>query len=314
MTAPDWLHDRFRGALVGTALGDALGAPFEGRPKVDGGDVRAWQDAAEPLRWTDDTAMTIGVAESLTARGGFDGADMAARFVAHFDAEPWRGYGSGPPQVFAEIRAGAPWDEPATRLHQGRGSFGNGAAMRAAPFGLLAYRDPAEAARMASAAAGITHTHDLARQGAAMQAFATAWLASADPGQVDTAAGQLVDGLRSVAPDPALQQRLDALASLPSQAPVATVVEVLGNGIAALDAVPTAVHAALRNRHSFRDTVGYAVSLGGDTDTIAAMAGALTGALHGCSAVPPAWLHRLEARERLVDLADDLHSAAPPLA
>jgi poly(ADP-ribose) glycohydrolase ARH3 len=111
--SPATLRNRFRGALLGTAIGDALGAPFEGSPLVHEDALAAWAHANEPLRWTDDTHMTIGVAESLIARGGFDGAHMAERFVANYDAEPWRGYGAGPPIVFNGIRAGANWDQPA---------------------------------------------------------------------------------------------------------------------------------------------------------------------------------------------------------
>jgi poly(ADP-ribose) glycohydrolase ARH3 len=102
--------DRFAGALLGTALGDSIGAPFEGSPQVDVDDVCRWTEDARPLRWTDDTHMTIGVAESLLVRDGVDGAHMARRFCELHAAEPDRGYGAGPPLVFAAIRAGAPWD------------------------------------------------------------------------------------------------------------------------------------------------------------------------------------------------------------
>jgi len=82
--------------------------------------------------------MTIGVAEWLIARGGFDGHHMASRFVANHDAEPWRGYGAGPPIVFDAIRRGAPLARAATALFDGQGSYGNGAAIRAAALGLFA--------------------------------------------------------------------------------------------------------------------------------------------------------------------------------
>ena len=71
--------DRFIGALLGTFVGDALGMPYEG-----------WGTTAGPIKmtrgiYTDDTQMMIGVVESLVACGGFDGEDMARRFVENFD-------------------------------------------------------------------------------------------------------------------------------------------------------------------------------------------------------------------------------------
>jgi poly(ADP-ribose) glycohydrolase ARH3 len=304
------LRDRFRGAIVGTAVGDALGAPFEGRRSVDPRHVEAWERSSDPLRWTDDTHMTIAVAESLSAAGGFDDDGMAERFVAAHDAEPWRGYGPGPPTVFAAMRRGEDWRDAAGQLFGGAGSFGNGAAMRSAPIGLFACRDLPEAVRIARQAAGITHAHELGRQGAAVQAFATGWLATAHPEPGWWTADSLLDGLRQVAPDPSYQERFGTVARLPADAPVREVVAALGNGIAAVDSVPTALHAALGSLHSFPDAVGRAVRLGGDTDTIGAMAGALAGAFLGYSAIPRPWLDRLEAVHMLVVVADELLAAA----
>lgn len=76
--------------------------------------------------------------------------------------------------------------------------------------------------------------------------------------------------------------------------------------------MPAAIHATLRNLESFADTVRYAVTLGGDTDTIAALAGALSGAVLGYSAIPNVWLDRLEAVDALTVLADELFAAANP--
>lgn len=314
MTAPT-LQERFRGAIVGTAVGDALGAPFEGRRRVPAAALAAWQHDEGALRWTDDTAMTIGLAESLAALGRFDGADMADRFVTHHQAEPWRGYGGGPPQIFAAIRDRAPWHEPARELFGGQGSYGNGAAMRVAPAGLFAHRDLDAAVELARATAAITHAHELARQGAALQAYAVGWFVGQRPAAPVEVHGLLAD-LRAIAPAAELQRAIDVLASLEDlreedrSAAAGVVVAEIGNGIAAAEAVPAALHAMLAHLRSFPDAVGYAIRLGGDTDTIAAMTGALSGAFLGHYAIPTAWLARLEDHDRLVALADELLAAA----
>ena len=102
-------RDHWRGALLGTALGDAVGAPFEGWPTVDARAVRRWIDDEAPLAWTDDTAMTLGLARSLVAHDGLaDLQHLGDTFASAFRAEPWRGYGAGPPRIFAAAERGTP--------------------------------------------------------------------------------------------------------------------------------------------------------------------------------------------------------------
>lgn len=309
-------QERFRGAIVGTAVGDALGAPFEGSHRVTEDAVARWAADRGAMRWTDDTAMTISVAESLIARGGFDGDDLMRRFIARYDAEPWRGYGGGPPQIFAAVREGASWEAPARALFGGTGSYGNGAAMRVAPAGLYHHDDVQQAAQLARDTARVTHTHELGQQGAAVQAYAVAWFTTADhrPGGWDPRS--LLDGLREIAPARGFAAAFDVLEEAEDRGrsgePMdpADVASRIGTGIAAVEAVPAALHAVLRNPASLPDAVTYAVRLGGDTDTIGAMTGALSGALHGHGAIPSRWLDRLEEHALLVAVADDLLQAA----
>ena len=89
------LKSKFLGSLIGTAVGDALGAFWEGRPAVSENEVKAVATGQEQLVYTDDTHMTIGVTESLVEREGFDGEHMAQMFIRNYEAEPWRGYGPG---------------------------------------------------------------------------------------------------------------------------------------------------------------------------------------------------------------------------
>ena len=89
------LRSKFLGALIGTGVGDALGAPFEGRYKVSPEEIEVVADNRQVLTYTDDTHMMIGVAESLIRASGFDGADMAQTFAQNYELEPYRGYGPG---------------------------------------------------------------------------------------------------------------------------------------------------------------------------------------------------------------------------
>ena len=126
---------------MGAAVGDALGAPFEGAASVSWSTVEKLEREPGPLRYTDDTHMTLGVARSLVGRRGFDGDHMATLLARNYMEEPWRGYGAGPPQVFHLLSQGVPWDQSGSRLFGGSGSYGNGAAMRVAPVALLGFHD-----------------------------------------------------------------------------------------------------------------------------------------------------------------------------
>lgn len=85
----------------------------------------------------------------------------------------------------------------------------------------------------------------------------------------------------------------------------------LGNGIEAFNSVPTAVYCFLRHPYSFEEAVVEAVSLGGDTDTIASMAGAISGAWLGVEAIPEEWEGKLENRDYIESLAFKLWECRP---
>ena len=293
---------------MGAAVGDALGAPFEGTSLVRRSDLESMAQDPAPLCYTDDTHMTLGMAQSLVDRHGFDGAHMAAAFAQNFADEPWRGYGPGPPKAFHLLRQGVPWDQAGHVLFNCNGSFGNGAAMRVAPASLLAVRNMEQVASLARQTAVITHTHRLGIEGAVLQACAVC-LALRQDADEPINHGAFLDALQAYAGTVAYQEKIEQtrrLLDLGEQVGREEVVAQLGNGIEGLNSVPTAVYAFLRWSRSFRDVVTYAISLGGDTDTIACMAGALVGGYRGMQDIPKAWRDRVEGTERLQELADSL--------
>ena len=298
------LTDRFRGVLVGTAVGDALGAPVEGHLHVPRDYLESLVDDPPNLTYTDDTVMTVGVAESLVACGRFEGAHMAQTFADRYDREPWRGYGAGPPQVFARLARGIAWDEAARSLFGGEGSYGNGAAMRVAPVALYAYPSQHKAAEIAHHTALITHTHPEGIDGAVMQAVAVTALlrqtSTDDPSEITSV-------LLSHARTSVFRNKLMFIDRHIGDRPLDEIADVLGTGIAAHTSVPTALACFLAHPDDFADAVTAAISLGGDTDTIAAMTGALAGAYHGYSAIPEPW-RAVEDAGQLIALADSLVS------
>jgi poly(ADP-ribose) glycohydrolase ARH3 len=298
------LELKFLACLVGAAIGDALGARREGRGMSRSEDIVSLAEKLEQLIYTDDTHMTIGIAESLIESKGFDGEHMAQTFIKNYEAEPWRGYGPGPPRIFWMIKNGEPWDSAADRLYRG-GSFGNGSAMRVAPVGLLYSHNLEKLRGIAYQSSSITHSHELGKEGAALQACAVA-LALNTPSDEDIDKEAFLSKLQNFIQNQVYKEKVAQIRESLGEQDEAKVVALLGNGIEAPRSVPTAVYCFLRQPQSYKDTVIYAISLGGDTDTIAAMAGAISGAYLGIEAIPSEWRAKLENREYIEALAEGL--------
>lgn len=299
------LRGKFVGALVGTAVGDAVGAGFEERRA---GEVQAIERAAdrrELLAYTDDTHMMIGVAESLVHKEGFDAEHMAHVFVRNYELEPWRGYGPGPPSIFRMIRAGEDWNKAADKLYHG-GSYGNGSAMRIAPVAVFYHNDLTMLREVAYRSSRITHSHELGKEGAALQAYAVA-LAVALETDKTFESQQFLSRLGELIQNETYQKKLESVTMLLGDADKTKTVAELGNSVEAFNSVPTAIYSFLSHPDSFKEAILFAVSLGGDTDTIAAMTGAISGAYLGVEAVPSKWRLKLENREYIEELASVLY-------
>ena len=301
------MKSKFLGCLLGAALGDALGASFEGWRRGPG-KAQALFEGGGILHYTDDTHMMIGVAESLIACRGFDGQHMARTFTHNFEREPWRGYGPGPPRVFRLIKSGKPWDKASELIYPG-GSFGNGAAMRIAPVGLLYFDDPNLLREVAYLSSQITHAHPLGKEGAALQAYAVALATRSElssPINLDA----FLEQLKGFCREELYQHKLKKVGELLKGASVEQVVRELGHGVKAPNSVPTALYCFLRHPDSFEEAVAYAISLGGDTDTIGSMTGAILGARLGLGSIPEPLRARLENRAYLEELALRLYEVS----
>ncbi len=290
--------------MLGLALGDALGARFEGGPGASAiwRVINAWKGE---LRWSDDTEMAIGLAESIVERGGVDADALARRWA---EGMTWgRGYGPGARLLLERIRGGADWRE-ANRSVFPEGSFGNGAAMRAAPIGLFYRGSPESLDHAAEEASLVTHAHPLGMEGGLLIARATA-MALDDAVAPSAMLARLRDGARSAEYRDRIETALQWVGAAPSNEEV---VKRLGNSIKAHESAVTAVYAFCRFPADYAGMIEFVISLGGDTDTIGAMAGGILGAARGVAALPAEQLQRLEARDRIESLALRLHAATPP--
>jgi poly(ADP-ribose) glycohydrolase ARH3 len=300
------LVSKFLGSFLGTAVGDALGAPFEGWYRVGIEEIKSAAEKRPILSYTDDTHMMIGVAQSLIRCRGFDGEDMAQTFARNYELDPFRGYGPGPPRVFQLIRSGEAWDKAAQRLYPG-GSYGNGAAMRIAPIGVFCHDNPEELEDITHESSRITHAHNLGIEGAALQAHAIALATNLEPNSPFSRRDFLAR-LATYSREDIYKQRLSKIEALFAEQNKGGIVAELGNGIEAFNSVPAAIFSFLLHYDSFSEAVLYAISLGGDTDTIGAMAGAISGAYLGVESIPDAWKEKLEDMPYIEELAKTLYS------
>lgn len=307
MDASVCMRDRFRGCLLGLAVGDGLGGRFEAQTpdwiakRYPSPQSLVDRPPTDLLSYTDDTQMTIGVAETLVAHGRIEEGPLCQAFVGNYVAS--RGYGFGARRVLEAMEDGSDYKAVAESHYPG-GSFGNGAAMRVAPVGLF-FKDNLEMVwDQARLSALPTHLHPLGIEGAQLLAVAVALLARQQPFQQAAFLNELQMRCQTVE----FRAKIERLSTLHSPEELA----LLGNGIAALESVATAIGCFLLAPDCYVTTVGRAVLLGGDTDTIACMAGALSGAYLGHRAIPSQWLDILEdhegfkGRSYLATLADQL--------
>jgi poly(ADP-ribose) glycohydrolase ARH3 len=305
---PATIREKYRGAILGAAIGDALGSVYEGTPHPVLEEIQYLLSDPHDLRYTDDTAMTIALAESLLARNAFDQDHMAETFAAAYWVEPGRRYGAGPPWIFEQMMNGRSWKHAALSLYDG-GSFGNGGAMRVSPAALFAAPDLDAVAAVAAGSARITHAHPLGVEGAEHQAVAVALALASDPEiPLDTAA--FIETLLKRVRSEEFHTALRTVAELIPSGDRDEAVHRLGHGVSVVQAVPVAIWCFLRNPESFVDTALCAITVGGDTDTIASMACAIYGARLGESAIPEIWRGQIEGRAKLQSIADALTSVA----
>ena len=177
--------------------------------------------------------------------------------------------------------------------------------MRIAPVGVLYWDQPDELLRAAHESSRITHSHELGKEGAALEAYAIALATSLDPSETFDAE-QFLDKLGTTVWHQVYQQRLADMRVFLYHQDRTKIVSSLGHGIEAFNSVPAAIYSFLTHPHSFEESVLYAISLGGDTDTIGAMNGAISGAYLGISSIPQKWESKLENRAYLENLANKL--------
>lgn len=302
--------ERFRGALVGLAAGDALGTTLEFRAPgtftpitdmVGGGPF-----GLKPGQWTDDTSMAMCLALSLLECGGFDAHDQMVRYTRWYREGYWSSTGhcfdigntvSGALRRFE--RTGEPFSGSTDPY-----SAGNGSLMRLAPVVLFYANTPQIAIERAADSSRTTH-------GAAAAVDACRYMAALIIGALrgENKQTMLANDYWPVENGSAVPRLVPEIAEIADgsfrrrQPP-----QIKGTGY-----VVRSLEAALwafSSSDDFRSGCLQAANLGDDADTTAAIYGQLAGAYYGENAIPTAWRSKLSRYDDIVDVAESLYEAS----
>ncbi|HEY9671306.1 MAG TPA: ADP-ribosylglycohydrolase family protein [Waterburya sp.] len=304
--------ERYRGSLLGLAVGDALGAPLEFRPPgsftpiddmVGGGSFDVM-----PGQWTDDTSMALCLADSLIEQKDFDPVNQLQKYVRWLR----EGYLSSIDECFdignttlealrTFERTGEPYCGPTDPR-----SAGNGSIMRLAPVPLFYAKRPQEAIEKSGESSRTTHQATTAID-------ACRYLGAL-----------IVGAVHGVTQEELLLERYSPIPGYWQENPLVEEIDEIARGsfkhrqppeIQGSGYVVKSLEAALwafYHSHSFREGCLLAVNLGMDADTTAAVYGQLAGAFYGEQGIPESWRSQLVRSQLIESMADNLFALAQP--
>jgi ADP-ribosylglycohydrolase len=280
--------------LLGGAIGDAWGGPCEG--------ALPQKAAAFPVsgRLSDDTQLTTATCESIIERAGVEASHIAGRFRVWFEAGRIHGLGASTMKALRDLGAGAHW---ALAGAKGERAAGNGAAMRIAPLAFVL--DPViDADRtLIRDVCRITHHHDEAYAGALAVVVAIRLMVF---GCWQPEQESLLAVVASTLPDSQVRDRLLRYRGFPASTLPREVADCWGSSGFVAESVPLALFAAQSIvNQPFETVIGQAVAAGGDTDTVASIAGQIAGARVGVNALPVALLARIKEVDETRCVAED---------
>ena len=269
------VRDSVLGCLLGGGLGDALGGIAErGRACL-----------------SDDTQLTLATCESITAARGVDPNHLALTFRTWFEQHRLTGLGSSTLKALRDLEAGSHWALAGAR---GEMAAGNGGAMRIAPLAFV----PGVDRVVIRDVVRITHHSDEAYIGAlaVLEAIRGAW-----PPELPDVLNEIAERL----PDSRVRDRLRATAEITRYAGPTAIAATFGTSGYVVDTVPLALAAAWQMLRRFEDTLDELVRIGGDTDTIASIAGQVAGARIGAPTLPAGLLQSLPDRDLIEAVGDN---------
>jgi len=300
------LLTRARGALLGLVVGNQLAVPTERlgtAPAIREAFPQGVRDLAPSPQgspFDDDAAMTLLLAESLAERGDFDANDVAQRWVKWMKVDG-RGIGLTTQRALRLIERGTEPFEAGRAAHDAGVAASNGSVMRCIPVALRYHDNVDKLVRVSAQQAAITHADERCIWGAVAVNLAARELLHGNRYFVE----EVLHRLQGAAPRPLLE----AIRRVPWEQESALPIAVRSEYGYVVHCVEIAIWCAV-HRPSLEEALIFLAEAGGDTDTNAAVAGALLGARDGEASIPPRWLDQLGAASGVATLAERLMEAA----
>ena len=307
--------------LLGKAIGDAQGMQFETKnwnhPAILAWDGKSYGSSEfhklGPGQYTDDTGMAIALTESLLKCGKFNPETTASHYRAWYEGEHFRGAGQTTRKALGNLKNDIPWYESGEL-----GALGNGTAMRVAPIGVFYREEPGKLIKAAKLDAIITHDSHEAQQGSVAVAMAVSLLLNGVKKE------EILESIKRVL-EPS--RVLDNLVLISTNKTIHDTIKnkeydisldrnggnriisqlILGNKYTTIEAVARAFYVFVATR-SFAEAIELSIRAGGDTDTVAAITGALCGAHYGLEGIPKEYIDQVEDKDYILELDEKLTS------
>ncbi len=306
MSQKDNTYDKFSGTLLGLAIGDALGAQVEFKPRGSFDPVTDMQGGGphdlEPGYWTDDTSMALCLAESLI-ESDFDLKGQLAKYLKWYQ----EGYLSSTGECFDIGNNTADslnhYKMTGELPPEKERAAGNGSLMRLAPVPMYCHRDFARAVEYSGQSSLTTHNNIMAIDacrfvGGLIQKFINS---------KDKSAAYKEQEINATAAILSLDNRV--LKAISGALAKESAAKISSDGFV-INSLEASLWAFYQG-NSFKEALLKAVNLGHDADTIGAITGQLAGAFYGQKAIPEPWIKKLAYREKILSLIEDLFRKAP---
>lgn len=292
-------RDRAQGAMLGLAVGEAVGITLLGQPRRSVQPIEnMWGGGRLELKagqWADDTAMALALMDSLIHRGEFDHVAYLERLLDWRDRGDYSCTGAQLGSDAAMTAALARYESDRSVATCGP-SFSNGSVVRTAPVAIRYWQQSEKRREVAIRQSLVTHCKPAVSMACA--------------GFADI----LAEAIADVPKSKVLGRRIVDDDSSPRQLKIGDWQRLEIDDISGDDDASSSLEAALwcvGNSYTFRDAVVMAANLGGDAGSTAAIAGQLAGALYGRSGIPSDWLEQLAWRDRITEMTDALFDQGP---
>ena len=319
--------DKFQGCLIGVAIGDTLGHPFEGmlREQIYSrfSDFKEFITSNNKLfnTYTDDTQLTLHTAKALIQGSGFNTDDIIREYVEWLE-DPPIGPGYGCISSIQKLKYGISWKKAASN------SGGNGTAMRVSPIGLFYSKDTKNLKKFVLQSSIITHSHPAASAGAIVIASAIAFLIDKTK-ETEFSVDEFFNVIISSISDSreeiwdefieilnkvknSLNISLEAGLIKFSQVGVKSpyfIEDYLGKAFVhpyTLSTVACAIFIFLKNLNSFEECIFQLAAAGGDCDTVGAIGGSLAGVYFGMDNIPPDLIQLVRDNKSILKTSEEL--------